>query len=81
MERKIKTDWSHLNMDYEPTHYSQWDILKDLCTSMSYKEIAAKKGVLESTISGSAQRLYKNTNARDRFELCVWAVKKGYVNI
>ena len=74
-------DWKHLNLDYEPTHYSQRELLDMLTTSMSFKEIAEKRGTKYNTVNQCAQRLYKNTGARDRFELCIWAVKKGYVNI
>lgn len=78
---EIKPDWTHLKMGYAPTHFSQMELIKMMVSSMSYKDMATARGVSESSISSCACILYRNTGARDRFELCVWALKKGYVNI
>ena len=74
-------DWKHLNLEYEPRYSIQLDRIKMLASSMSMKEIAANQEVHYRSVMGSVQTLYRKTGARDRFELCIWAVKKGYVNI
>lgn len=73
-------DWRHLNLDYYPTK-KQEDTIRLMCTSLSQKEIADKRGVARGSIQDMLLKLYRKTGARDRFELCIWAIKKGYVSI
>lgn len=81
MEKVIFLKWGHLNLDYEITHFSQLEFLKKLCSSRSYKDIAAEDNVTQSAVSSRACRLFKQTGARDRFELAIWATKKGIIQL
>jgi len=72
-------DWRHLDLSIELTK-PQEETVKLLASSLSYKQIAEKRGINYRSVQDMLMRLYRKTGARDRFELAVWAYKTGLVN-
>lgn len=73
-------EFGHLKLNTELTE-PQEDTIKLVASSLSLKEIASKRGILSVSVQDMLGRLYRKTGARDRFELAIFAVKKGLVTI
>lgn len=72
--------WNKFNMDPDLTR-PQEDVVKMLAMGMTYKQIAADKGISYRSVQDMLVRLYKKTNCKDRTDIVVWCIKKGLLEV
>ena len=59
---------------------SEWQIIVQVGSGLSNKEIAAKLNLSEGTVRNSLSSILSKLNLRDRTQLAIWAVQTGAVN-
>lgn len=59
---------------------SEWQIIVQVGSGLSNKEIAAKLSLSEGTVRNSLSTILGKLNLRDRTQLAIWAVQTGAVN-
>ncbi len=59
---------------------SEWQIIVQVGSGLSNKEIAARLNLSEGTIRNSLSTILSKLNLRDRTQLAIWAVQTGAVN-
>ncbi len=59
---------------------SEWQIIVQVGSGLSNKEIAARLNLSEGTIRNSLSTILSKLNLRDRIQLAIWAVQTGAVN-
>ena len=59
---------------------SEWQIIVQVGSGLSNKEIAAKLNLSEGTVRNSLSTILSKLNLRDRTQLAIWAVQTGAVN-
>lgn len=59
---------------------TEWQIIVQVGSGLSNKEIAAKLNLSEGTVRNSLSTILSKLNLRDRTQLAIWAVQTGAVN-
>ena len=59
---------------------SEWQIIVQVGSGLSNKEIAAKLNLSEGTVRNGLSTILSKLNLRDRTQLAIWAVQTGAVN-
>lgn len=59
---------------------SEWQIIVQVGSGLSNKEIAAKLNLSEGTVRNSLSTILSKLDLRDRTQLAIWAVQTGAVN-
>jgi two-component system, NarL family, invasion response regulator UvrY len=77
---KIEDDGSNINT-FSNLSEREIDFLKNACSEMSYKEIAAKMFVSPRTIDGYRDDLFEKLNVKTRVGLVMYAIKNGVVRV
>jgi DNA-binding NarL/FixJ family response regulator len=57
----------------------QWDVLRALCEVKTNSEIAYDLGISPHTVKAHVERLMQATGTRNRVELILTAVRRGWV--
>lgn len=59
---------------------TEWQIIVQVGSGLSNKEIAAKLNLSEGTVRNGLSTILSKLNLRDRTQLAIWAVQTGAVN-
>lgn len=59
---------------------SEWQVIVQVGSGLSNKEIAAKLNLSEGTVRNGLSTILSKLNLRDRTQLAIWAVQTGAVN-
>lgn len=59
---------------------SEWQIIVQVGSGLSNREIAAKLNLSEGTVRNGLSTILSKLNLRDRTQLAIWAVQTGAVN-
>ena len=60
--------------------HTEWQIIVQVGSGLSNKEIAAKLNLSEGTVRNSLSSILSKLDLRDRTQLAIWAVQTGAVN-
>ena len=62
-------------------HSREEEFLKNCCTEMTYKEIAAQMNVAPRTVDGYRDALFEKLSVKSRVGLVLFAIKGGYFDV